>query len=242
MRGRSVICVWFASLAISLSSTALSAASYKFCNHTMSAIQAVGVEITHNSGTASLIISKGWYALNPGDCEVVWDAIVEGNEYFGYAVDGTGHDWGGDIRRDHRFCVDAPRDAPANANEYPCAIPQTARVFAKLDTNGKVGPFSGQPNNWVWFIGGPASPLGPGRSNRPAPPPPPPPPPATPARPPGPGPQSAPSAPLISPCGCSQTDADGRCVGVCSGSCPTGSHCAMARDLGFFCTCRPDGS
>ncbi len=217
-----------------LAPVAADGATYKFCNRTGRTIRAAGVSSLPNRP----IDSKGWFSLAPGECRVVWDQIASYRSYYGYATAENGQSWGGKVT----FCVHPSGEL--HAEEYDSDFDDCdgeLRDFQELVSKITGGPFQVQPQNLVWIIGGlPPSPqpaLGPARSLRDAPPVPPPthpyvPPPAPAA----PAPQS-PSY-VAPPCGCSKVF-EGRCVGVCSGSCPSGSHCTSGNIVG--CYCHDDG-
>jgi len=239
------------SLLIAVSAAPLKATGYSFCNFTGQPIRAVGVAVINGTGQVDISDTgeRKWFRLNIGECRVVWTSIKNTNSYYGYA-DGGGLSWGGE----EMICVhNADKTYAKTAFDLDgesCGPIRLWIKFQKLANEVTSGPFQGPTlDKMIWPIGGlpgAAGPatlnLGPTRSTRreqaatpqPIAPPPPlvtNPPPQKPAT------STSPSQPYIPPpCGCTKVF-EGRCVGVCSGSCPPKSHCSQGE---FGCFCRSD--
>ncbi|MFN9975041.1 MAG: DUF1036 domain-containing protein [Phycisphaerae bacterium] len=108
---------------------------YEFCNRTSyQLLVAVGLK------AGSLVVTRGWWPLNAGECKVFIKGPLTTNVYFSNARSSYIHlgpirVWGGK----HRLCAGKGMFQASSSEGQPCGPGHNLVDFARVDTGGKPG-------------------------------------------------------------------------------------------------------
>jgi uncharacterized membrane protein len=117
------------------SGPAAPANDYDFCNRTSYQLMvAVGLK------NAPVVVTRGWWPLNPGECKVFIKGPLTSNIYFSHARTSFIHlgpirVWGGK----HRLCAGKGTFQATSSEGQPCGPGHSHLDFARVDTGGKSG-------------------------------------------------------------------------------------------------------
>lgn len=108
---------------------------YEFCNRTSYQLTvAVGLK------TGPMLMTRGWWPLNAGECKVFIKGPLTSNIYFSHARTSFIHMgpirvWGGK----HRLCAGKGTFQATSSEGQPCGPGYSFLDFARVDTGGKPG-------------------------------------------------------------------------------------------------------